>query len=1392
MIKSKALEVNIADYHIDVTIDAKYSVFQELMSRYYGLMDGLNTFLKELSHPYKDWKFIVHEARSYSLNYFYLLKNNPKGHEAAALFVNIFTSALESCSKKAVQGDSADNLLLFLQKIIKDSGSDIKRFMPVINESFDHIRNYNDEIFFLFIKSFYQIKNLAKELLTYSSEINISYKAINLLLLKYFKSSYSYWLSEECPRAWFEKQADLIDHDLNLKEIFNEISHNQIKQWNLALDDIAREKEIDSEELLKSLLEMPGYKEIVEIYRKIPQKLLKESIKDSKGNRWKLLFLFHIMNISGLSMVHEEVLREINRTVSWLIEHEKSYNIDKLIDKTFSILKTRTSKFPAVILNCVLNMGKGIYKTDEIDLVNLFIDSTIDLGFQSPMIEGVGNDWQIKVNSTHISNIRTWLELIELNPKWSANLLSCLIIHLSLSGLFIKDTDLFPRDITKFLNSDINPEYNLAKQLARLFPVYFNDIGAEGKLRDISTDIDEITGRKDVLVHFLRKQSHVESNNLTISFMEAVLNFWKTREKSLLEPFVPPSIYSQITTKGPYIDGVHLAITRLEQKGLNLPYDLIAIKDDKIKEIFIDIKEVPQVDLERLKLAISFYKLLNQKYNLDFIEMDHYIAQLKVEAFPHLDRLKKALAEPRLKKKLSMLIDYIELLKNLILSNKSYDARENIYKKRHITVDIPSMYGYYHELKFDALGLTFRIESLVNVLFEELIQNIDLSLITRATFYQIYDRLILFDKALRVNGISSVEMERQIEFLSHLLGTRGFTFTQYVDIFKGFARAVKNIINDYFNNIHEENLTRILNQISIDQILPKYLPKEGMADHEKLKHRISEIFLRDRISLSLGLRQLDIFLTKILNTLFQQSDKLPKDKVHLLLNYDPQRAMTSIVDKKSRIFGIIHLGNKGLNIIKMKNYGLPVPPGFIITTEVFRCREIVDSYPPAEKNFREQVAENISALEKFKDKSFGDPANPLLLSIRSGSSISQPGMLDTFLNVGINEKIVEGIAARTGNAWFAWDNYRRFLQCYGMSFDIERNAFDAIISDFKKRSGLPYKREFTGEQMREIALTYKKIINDAKIYIVENPLEQLHLTIKKVFGSWNSSKAKTYRKIIGISDDWGTAVTVQEMVFGNLSNSSGSGVIFTHNPRWPGDSLRLWGDFTLGNQGEDVVAGLVKTLPISINQQEIEMRETDITLETHFPEIYKALKKWANELIYKKGWTPQEIEFTFESPSIKDLYLLQTRDMAMRERKKSPTFDPEEINKAKYLGRGIGVSGGAMNGRVVFTLEDINKWRKSEPKTSLILVRGDTVPDDIREIDAADGLLTARGGLTSHAAVVAHRLGKTCVIGSGNLTCNEKEKSCLFNQLLLKSGDYISIEGQEGSVYQGKVKVKKN
>jgi pyruvate,orthophosphate dikinase len=1388
-VKSKALEVNLAEYRFDVTIDSKYSALQEVLSKYYGLMEGLNTFLRELSHPLKNWPFIVSETRKYSLEYFHLLKNHSKGPQAARLLVDIFTETIDSDASMNVKADAIDNLILLLQKILKDSGSDLDNFMPVIEFTFESIYSFPDELFDVFIRSYYQINRLAEIFLNGTSRHAYNFKTINSLLIKFFQSTYDYWLSERDPLFWFTKETAEIDPKNNFDEFFKNISHSQLKQWKSHVEEIQQQKELESEEVLIRLLDLPGFSQIVEEYRQIPRSLLEKGDGNGRGHNFKLIFLFHIMNVSGLSLIHEEALRDINQTLTWIIANENYRNIQNVIRKTFSILKRRAGAYPATALNCVLNMGKGVYNTDEIDLVNFFIDSLTDYGFQAPMIEGVDNDWKIKVNSYHILNIRIWLELIQLKPKWSYRLLSGLIIHLSLCGVFIRDIDLFPRDITKFLNSAIRPVYNLVKQLARLFPIYFNDIGAEGKLRDISTQIDEVAHRRDILIHFLRKQSHVESSNRIIPFIQATFQFWQTRDKEALMPFVPPSIYEQIETQGPFIDGVNSIMNYIQEKGVTVPDDFLAINDDDIKQLFSGISDVSDVDRERFQHAINLYKLLNQKYSLDYLELDSYLSQLKTGALPDLNRLEEGLAEPDLKKRLFMILDYLEKLKSIILSDKPYEIREDIYKKRHITIDIPSMYGSYHEMKFDCLGLTLRLESLVNVLLEELIRDIDLNLITKATFYQVYSLLRLFDKALKLDGILSFEYERQLEFLAHSLEVKGFTQTQYLDIFKGFAQAVKNIINDYFNNVHGQNLTRILSQIPVDRILPKFLPQDGPVDLEKLHHRVSEIFFRDRIALSLGLQQLDLFLSRILSTLFQQSYKLPKDQLRLLLLYDPQNAMTSIDSSSSRVTGIIHLGNKGLNMVRLKSYGYPVPPGFIITTEVFRCREIIDSYPPAEKNFREQIAQNISRLQESTGKKFGDAQNPLLLSIRSGSSISQPGMMDTLLDVGNNEKITEGIARRTANAWFAWDNYRRFLQCYGMAYGLKRDDFDAIIADFKQRLGIPFKREFSGEQMRSIALTYKKMIRDSGIEIVDTPYEQLYLAVKSVLDSWESPRAQTYRKIIGISDDWGTAVTVQAMVYGNRSLKSGTGVVFTHNPRWSGDTLKLWGDFTIGNQGEDVVAGLVNTMPVSIFQQEIEMRETDVTLETHFPAIYKTLKNWAHGLIDERGWSPQEIEFTFESPSAEDMYLLQTRDMAIREKKKVLTFDFGGDAQGIYLGHGVGVSGGAMSGRLVFSLEEIEEWRIMEPGTSLILARNDTVPDDIREIHAADGLLTARGGLTSHAAVVAHRLGKTCVVGCVNLDCNENEKYCLFNQLRINSGDYISIDGQEGSVYQGLIKV---
>jgi pyruvate,orthophosphate dikinase len=260
------------------------------------------------------------------------------------------------------------------------------------------------------------------------------------------------------------------------------------------------------------------------------------------------------------------------------------------------------------------------------------------------------------------------------------------------------------------------------------------------------------------------------------------------------------------------------------------------------------------------------------------------------------------------------------------------------------------------------------------------------------------------------------------------------------------------------------------------------------------------------------------------------------------------------------------------------------------------------------------------------------------------------------------------------------------------------------------------------------------------------------------------------------------------MVFGNLHERAGSGVVFTHNPHAPLDKVSLWGDYTAGNQGEDVVSGLVRTHAISREQKFMEGRDQDEAMEDVFPEIFAALRDIAKALVYQEGWGPQEIEFTFEGKTADKLFLLQSRDMVVSHGKSHPIFVPSAGLKASVLTKGIGVSGGALCGRAVFTLEEISRFRRLEPETSLILIRFDTVPDDIREISAADGLLTARGGATSHASIVAHQLAKTCVVGCSNLMVDEKAGMGTANGHTIKSGDFLSIDGRNGFVYIGEHK----
>ena len=1397
ILDSDALRRNLEETAVDqVAVDPKYEVLREAVKGYRGILKTVETLLFELNHPFKNWEIILPEMRSFALKNLSSYARHPRGPEALTAILEVFLDGLREANRPSLEAKALDYLLGFIEKIIQEINEENREgLLPVLDQIFRRLTALPDRFFFLLSSSHVPVKRIAQVLLR-KTPADGFVSTLNPLLIRSLRTVYEYWLNEEDPLAWLTRIADGSPRVREKgEEILHDISHRCLREY---LQDLEEASARDgSAETLQRLLDLPGYLEIVRAYKEMPHHFAGTESDSGEGaeagllKNWKILALFKIMEMEGLHDIHEEILREINYTLVQLIRKEPPERMEEFLVKTFSLLKSSIEKYPQTDLQCIQAVGAEIFNRGYSPLVEIFLEQVLLFAFQYPDVKGVDLNWQLICNPSHLDNVRVWLDIIGRNPKWCSTLLSALIIHLKLGGACIKDTDLFQKEITKLLNAEIEPVYNLVKQLTKLIPVYFNEIGAEGRLRDVTTEIDEISRRRDPLIHFLRKQSHVESSNLIEDFIRAIFRFWRLKDKRELRPFVPPEIYESLSVQGAWIDEVHLLLEKIfEEKGFTREEELLGLTDEDADRRMGEASSLSEAEKKRLALLIKVYRLVNQKYNLGFQEIRYHLQEASRWGFEGLEALQKVLDRNNTRECLENLLAYLEALKETLTSPERFEAREDIYRKRHIAVDIPSMYGRYREKKFDALGLTFRLENLANIYFERLIDSLDLSFITRATLFEVIQCLHYFIRAMQVDGISSQRLDKHLRLLEKSLEIKRFSFSQYLDIFRGFSEGVKDILSVYYVNAHKNNLGNLIRQMGAGKILPKYLPSDGEeVTPSEFRHRIGERFLRDLISSTFGLQYLDHFLARIQQTLAEQKENLNEADLDLLMTYDPKKVSCSIHRPNRLTNDLIHLGSKGYNLVVLASEGVRVPPGFIITTEVSRCRRIIETYKHAHDHFEREIRRGIQQMEGATGREFGNPSRPLLLAVRSGATISMPGMMATLLNVGINEEIVEGLARSTGEVWFAWDNYRRFLQSWGMSFGMEREVFSGIMNFYKAKYGVEKKRQFSGGEMKQLALAYRRAVEERRITLYEDPAAQLKIAIQQVFDSWTSSKAKQYREIMGISDSWGTAVIVQTMVFGNLGLSSGSGVVFTAHPYRKIRRVALWGDFTPGNQGEDIVGGLVFTFPISKEQRDTEGREGregDMSLEESFPQVYKQLFDIAKNLVYEKKWNPQEVEFTYEGPEEKDFYILQTRDMVSTKRVTFEVFSPSAPLTESFVGRGIGVSGGALSGRAVFTLNDIQQLRGADPKTPLILIRSDTVPEDIQEISLTEGLLTAKGGQTSHAAIVAFELDKTAIVGCRNLTVLESEGRCLLNHTEIKKGDFLSLDGRKGLVYRGK------
>lgn len=1403
-IQSDALTKNLDLTKVEVVVSDRFAVFQEAVKGFAGKEQQARELVIEYHHRYRNWQFVLQEAWRYAISNMRIYRSRPFNGSVVYLLSCIFLEALKSSERIEVRNLAADHLIAYWQKLVDEMPEELTRQVPQgLNlEELDSrieeltachegiLRHFFIEILALpqvpfehIMRSYYQFKRLAAKLLKIWPESN-SFQELRRLLHAMLERTYAFWLEREDPCRWLAHQWGETSTTASWYNPCSPLSHEHYTGYMDALtNEIATEA--DHRMAVAKLVGFPDFHEIVRTYYRVPEDL--KAIEDPvQAADLSLLMRLKIMETRGLEAIHQETLREINFDIARWIGQESAEKLHEKLEKIFSVLDVCMRKYPEAALQLIRTIGLEVIETDNRQLISFFLKRIIGMGFQIPRLGGVSQHWQVEVNPAHLLNIRIWLEFIKKNPNRTKMLLSALIVNLSLGGIYIRDTDLFQKDVSQLLHAPIKTAYNLVKQLAKIFPIYFNQIGAEGQLRVVSTDVDELTGRSDRLIHFLRKQSHVESNNIVVTFIEAIIEFWRTLDKTRLKTLVPEEIYPEIVTSGPLVDEVHRIFSSLFQSGkVHQVKDLLDLSESQVRALIDSVPEVSRGERHRAFLLIQFYQLLHEKYALSFKDIHVHLQRAANIGLPDPTALLEALEGTDDFSKLNAILDYLLSLQDVILTHGELNILENIYYKRHIAVDIPSMYGSYNERKFDALGLTFRLENLANVLFEEIIFSFNLSFITRATFFRIHKVLPCFIKALKIDGITSYRLQRQAELFENALEVRRFSHSQYMDIFRGFSEAIKQIIQTNYHAVHEENLDLITRQLGTTNLLPRYQREASGETSNERAQRVSESFLRDLIAKTFGLQYFDHFIASILTTLAAQSEHLSAESLDLLLSYDPDKSLSLVFRPNPKNYDLIHLGNKGYNLTMLNSFGIKVPPAFTITTEYFRCRHVLQSFPQAREDFEERVMAHIHELEQATGRFFGSRNKALLVSVRSGSAVSMPGMMNTFLNVGINEEIVAGLIEETGEAWYAWDNYRRFIQSWGMSFGLQRDEFDAIMNFHKKRYNRHVKREFLPNEIRALALAYKEALKANDIEFSESPKEQLFTAINQVEESWYSPKARMYREIMGLSEDWGTAVTIQTMVFGNLHHRSGAGVMFTHNPWTSEDQVDPVGDFTMGNQGEDVVGGLVKTLPINEKQRLGEREPREYSLEVLFPNVYKRLVKIAKDLVYGQNWTPQEIEFTFQGDREEDLYVLQSRNMAPRVKRSYPAFKPSESLHASYLGSGIGVSGGALSGLIAFDLESIRTLRQQASDQPIILLRSDTVPDDIREISIADGILTGKGGATSHAAIVAHRLGKTCVVGFSKMRVWEMEKRCVIDGTSLQSGDMIGIDGQSGAIYRG-------
>jgi len=1329
---SKALTENLRATKVaQIELDESAKWLLDLSHDYFGVNQRLRSFLDELYHPFVNPVITLNLMRSSILGDLWWFTGHAESEKVLQIVLYLYKKAEALCSKENERKQLFSDFLELCQALCEQNLSHI------YDDLVKMLGTYTEKYLSLFVRISTQTR---RAMVMLSEKCHQKEVCLNLLR-RILNENLKYWQRNTDINSWL----------LALKNKPEEIDLSQLPgsqfytYWQHYLEQATSTEDYKI---------VPAFTEIATLHR--------DYIREFTSLSHRVQYIFFLLGQATMLDMMDHLLWDLNRQLADMYLELSVDEVHDMIDTVFETLKPFTVSHMSIVLDCVLTIGKAVLKGSNSTLHKHIIDRIIDLGFTAPGEVRISEDWQTEVDKNHVKHLRILLELIAINPLQNKDLLAFTIISLSKYGVFISDTDLFQKDVSAFLSTNITPIFVQSKHLLRKFPVFFNEIGAEGEIRDASTNLDELSQRKDRLIHFLRKQVHTESNNTHITLIERILRYWITLDPKPLQNIIPADVWQGIqeinerTREQSRVTNNFLANNKLTDT------ELLSLSWQKVEILFANLAE--DYFNKRLKLLCYCHFLLKDKYNLDPYDIVKFLSRYSFFDGHEQIRLKSSLTRRDYDSSIRQMLNYIGRLNSQILDPKPTSPWENIYYKRHIAAGIPSMYGMYREPKLEAMGMVFRLENVIRRLFERSVGQLNLSYINGKTMRRIVRILEIYDFAMRQEMVTSDAFTTALAMLSSVQNVSTLSLDQYLDIFNLLKDSVNELVNEYYYRFYDYQLTKARED----------------KDSRTRTEIFAEEFYRNLLSSSFLVQGLDNFITRILESLTEMRRLFSKENIVKLMSYDPDRLFFHLYTRNSRIENQVLLGSKAFFLKRMHQYEFPIPPGFVITTDLFRNRDIINTHPDISSEFDQLLWENLHKMERYTGLGFGNPQKPLLFSVRSGAPMSLPGAMDTFLNIGLTDEITLKLSLRPNYGWTAWDCYRRLIQSWGMAYGIARDEFDNVMIDYKKRYDIKQKTQFSPQQMREMVDDYKQVLARYNVALEQDPYSQLYKSISHVLDSWNTLRAKKYRSKLHIAEEWGTAVIIQKMVLGNISLDSGTGVLFTHADWHKEPGIFLNGDFTLCSQGEDVVAGLVHTLPIS--EAERINRDGDMSLEKDFPSLYQRLLRYAKQLIVEHNYPHQEIEFTFEGNSEKQLYILQTRNQIIH---KSPEYQVlgSTDTQLESLGSGIGIGKGAVNGIIVIKQEDIDRFK--DQGDALILVRPDTVPDDMMLLFECQGLLTSRGGVTSHAAVTATRLGLIGVVNCRDLVVDEENSTCSIKDVELKAGDKITLDANGGTIYLG-------